>query len=37
MEKWNPGEHFTLGTHSHGHILDTIVMITALLTNGDFM
>lgn len=25
MEKWDPGEHVTLGTHSHGHILDTVV------------
>ena len=25
MEKWNPGEHFILGAHSHGHVLDTVV------------
>lgn len=25
MENWNLGEHFSLGIHSHGHILDTVI------------
>lgn len=32
----NPGEHFISGTHSHGHVLDTIINDNRIIYYSSF-